>query len=118
MANNEQAEGRDFNVLVEQCAGPDRKEQESYLARVVMKVMIKQYGEGKVFPDSLDLPKIEDFAKKDVQAAWVMLDAIYSCVSKSLLGDSCHMLDIRSEVIKYMLSELERRQEIQREAGI
>ena len=118
MVNTEQVEKEDFNALVVQCAGPDRKEQEGYIARVIMKVMNEQYGEGKVFPDSLDLPKIEDFAKKDVQAAWVMLDAIYSCVSKSLLGDSCHMLDIRSEVIKYMLSELERRQEIKREAGI
>ena len=118
MANNEQEEKLDFNALVEQCAGPNRKEQESYLARVVMKVMIEKYGKGEVIPDSLGLPKIEEFAKKDVQTAEVILDAIYSCVSKSLLGDSCHMLYLRSEAIKYMLSELERRQKIQCEAGV
>ena len=47
-----------------------------------------------------------------------ILDAIYSCVAKSFYGDSCHMLDIRSEAIKYMQAELEVRQKIKRDANI
>ena len=115
---NEQDEKLDFNALVEQCAGTDSGIQESCLAKVVMKAMINRYGKGKVIPDSLGLPKIEDFARKDVKTSCGILDAIYSCVAKSFYGDSCHMLDIRSEAIKYMQAELEVRQKIKRDANI
>ena len=118
MVNTEQVEKEDFNALVVQCAGPDRKEQEGYIARVIMKVMNEQYGKGGIIPDSLGIPKIETFVQKDLHTAWALLSVIYSCLARSLLGDSCHMLDIRSKARKHMQAELERRQEIKREAGI
>ena len=118
MTSSERDEKLDFNALVERCAGSDRKEQGRFLVKVVMKVMIEQYGKGERIPDSLGLPEIEEFAKKDANTACMILTAIYSFVAESLLNDSCYMLDIRSWVIAYMQSELERRQKIQREAGI
>ena len=44
MMGNGQADKLDFNALVARCAGPDGNEQESYLARVVMKVLIEHFG--------------------------------------------------------------------------
>ena len=118
MASDEQNEKQDLNVLVAQCAGPDRKEQERFLVRAIMKVLIEQYGKGEKIPDSLGLPEIEEFAKHDAYTTCMILTVIYSFVAESLLNDSLHMLDIRSWVIKYMQSELERRQKIQHKAGV
>ena len=118
MANNEQVEKLDFNALVVQCAGPDRKEQESFLAVVVMKSLIERLGRDSYLPDK-NVLRVLGVREEDVSAAIRVLDGVYAWVSKSLLGDPCcDLLYIRSYAIKYMRAELERRQKIQREAGI
>ena len=118
MASNEQVEEQDFNALVVRCAGRDKKEQEEYLVRVVMKLLIQHFGRGKKLPDENVLRAI-GICEEDTRVAMKVLDSIYEYVIKALLGDPCcDLLGIRSEAIKYMRSELERRQTIQREAGI
>ena len=118
MASNEQVEEQDFNALVVRCAGRDKKEQEEYLVRVVMKLLIQHFGRGKKLPDENVLRAI-GICEEDTQVAMKVLDGIYAWVSKGLLGDHCCDLSgIRSEAIEYMRSELERREAIQREAGV
>ena len=118
MANNEQVEEQDFNALVVRCAGPDKKEQEEYLVRVVMKLLIQRFGRGSKLPDG-NVFRVLEICKEDTQVAMKVLDCIYTCVVKALLEDPRRdLLGISSEAIEYMRSELERRQAIQREAGI
>ena len=119
MASNEQNEKHDLKVLVVQCAGAEREKQEVYLVRAIMKILIERYGRGPYFPDSNVLQMHESLTNEDVDLAMKMLDVVYASVARALLDDSCHdMLGIRSEVIKYMQSDLERMRETQRKAGI
>jgi len=118
MASNEQIEKQDFNALVVRCAGPDKKEQEEYLVSVVMKLLIQRFGRGRKLPDE-NVLRVLGIREEDTQVAMKVLDGIYAWVSKGLLDDPCCDLPgIRSEAIEYMRSDLERRQAIQREAGI
>ena len=118
MASNKQVEELDFNALVVRCAGPDKEEQEAYLVKVVMKLLIQHFGRGKKLPDENVLRAI-GICEKDTQVAMKVLDSIYEYVVKALLGDPrCDLLGISPEIIEYMRSELERREAIQREAGI
>lgn len=118
MANNEQIEEMDFNTLLLRCAGPDGKEQEGFLVRVVMKSLIELLGRGSHLPDENVLRAL-GVCEEEVTFAIRVLDSVYAWVSKSLIGDPCCDLQyIRSYAIKFMRAELKRRQEIQREAGI
>lgn len=118
MANNEQVEKQDFNALVVRCAGPDKKEQEEYLVKVVIKLLIQHLGRGKKLPDENVLRAI-GICEEDTRVATKVLDSIYEFVVKALLEDPRRdLLGISPEIIEYMRSELERRQAIQREAGI
>ena len=118
MASNEQVEEQGFNALVVRCAGRDKKEQEEYLVRVVMKLLIQHFGRGKKLPDENVLRAI-GICEEDTQVAMKVLDSIYEYVVKALLEDPRRdLLGISPEIIEYMRSELERRQAIQREAGI
>ena len=119
MANNEENEQQALKVLVARCVWADRKKQEVYLVRVIMKSLIERYGRGPYFPDSNVLQMHKSLTKEDVDLAMKMLDVVYASAAKALLDDPCHdMLGVRSEAINYMQSELERRKKIQREAGI
>ena len=107
----------EFNALVAECAGTDKKdEQVSYLAKVIMKAMKDRYRKGDKIPDSLGIPAIEEFAEKDAYTACKILDALYSFVSESLLDGS--IMNIRADAIRIMQEELNRRQKIQQEANI
>ncbi len=118
MASNDRDEELGFNALVVRCAGPDKEEQEEYLVKVVMKLLIQRLGRGKKLPDENVLRAI-GICEEDTRVAMKVLDGIYAWVSKGLLGDPCCDLPgIRSEIVEYMRSDLERRQAIQREAGI
>lgn len=100
----------EFKILVEGCAGTDRKDQESYLVRTVMKVMAKRYGKGDVVPDSTGISALKELVKSDVNKILMVLDAIYSAVAKLLLEDSSFdILNIRAGVRMEMLSEIERK---------
>ena len=110
MANNEENEKQDLKVLVARCVGTDRKDQEVYLVRVIMKSLIERYGRGPYFPDSNALQMHKLLTNEDVDLAMKMLDVVYASAARALLDDPCHdMLGIRSEVIKYMQSDLEQR---------
>ena len=118
MASNDRDEELDLNALVARCAGPDKKEQGEYLVKVIMKLLIQHFGRGKKLPDE-NVLRVLGICEEDTRVAMKVLDGIYAWVSKSLLGDSCCDLpNIHSEAIEYMRSDLERRQAIQREAGI
>lgn len=118
MTDVEQVEGMDFNALVVRCAGHDKKEQEEYLVKVVMKLLIQRFGRDEKLPDA-NVLRVLGISEEDTQVAMKVLDGIYAWVSKGLLGDPCcNLPGIRSEAIKYMRSELERRRAIQREAGV
>lgn len=118
MASNDRVAELDFNALVVRCAGPDKEGQEEYLDRVVMKLLIQRFGRGKKLPDENVLRAI-GICEEDTRVAMKVLDGIYAWVSKGLLGDPCcDCLGIRSEIVEYMRSDLERRQAIQREVGI
>ena len=118
MANNEQVEELDFNALVVRCAGPDKKEQEEYLVRVVMKLLIQRYGRDSKLPDA-NVLRVLGIREEDTRVAMKVLDGIYTWVSKGLLDDPCCDLpSIRSEIVEYMQSDLERRHAIQREVEI
>ena len=118
MASNEQVEKQDFNALVARCAGPVKEEQEAYLVKVVMKLLIQHFGRGKKLPDENVLRAI-GICEEDTRVATKVLDSIYEFVVKALLEDPRRdLLGISPEIIEYMRSELERRQAIQREAGI
>ena len=118
MASNDRVAELDFNALVVRCAGPDKEEQKAYLVKVVMKLLIQHFGRGKKLPDENVLRAI-GICEEDTRVAMKVLDGIYAWVSKGLLGDPCcDRLGIRSEIVEYMRSDLERRQAIQREAGI
>ena len=125
MTNNERKGSLDFNALVTRCAGPDRKEQETYLVRLVAKLLIGYFGRDPSLPDANVLRAmtakgiVNDVVEKDVFAAIKVLDTFYGMIARAFLDypdfDTC---DIRSEAIKYMQSDLKRRHDIQREAGI
>ena len=107
---------REFKVLVERCAGPDRKEQEKYLARVVVKLMKMNHGREADFSEVLQTPEKAD-AKKASAAIMSSRDA-NSFVAKMLLNDIAYdFMGIRSKATDFMQSDLERRQKIQRAAG-
>ena len=117
MTNCEQ-DKLDFDVLVARCAGPDRKEQECYLARVIMKLLIERFGRDSHLPDA-NVLWVLGICEDDVVAAMRVLDGIYTWVSKSLLGDSrCDMSAIREGARDEMLKELIRRQEFQHDPRI
>ena len=118
MASDKQDENLDFNALVVRCAGHDKKEQEEYLVKVVMKLLIQHFGRGSKLPDG-NVFQVLKICEEDTRVAIRVLDSIYEHVVKALLGDPCcDLLGIRSEIIEYIRSELERRLAIQREAGI
>lgn len=107
----------EFNALVTKCACSNKKDaQVSYLVKVVMKVMAKQFGKGKKIPDSLGIPEIEALAKKDVHTACSVLDGLYSFLSKSLLDHPD--FNLRAKVISGMQKELKDRQEAKQIANI
>ena len=106
----------EFNALVEKCAGSSRKDQLSFLERVIMKLMIKQYGKGDVIPDSLGAPELEALAKKEPATAMQILSCIYSYMSSLVLDNN--IVAIRSQAVSIMQDELNRRQKIQQEANV
>lgn len=124
MENDEQNEV--FKALVERCAGPVRKEQESYLARVIMKSLIKRYGRDGKLPDANVFRALgrseEDLTRVVAREPFVVgkvLDEIYSWLAKSLLDNQLYDLHtLRREAVEYMQENLKRRQAIQREAGL
>ena len=118
MASNDRVAELDFNALVVRCAGPDKKEQEEYLVKVVMKLLIQRYGRDSKLPDA-NVLRVLGIREEDTRVAMKVLDGIYAWVSKGLIGDPyCDLPGIRSEIVEYMRSDLERRQAIQREVGI
>lgn len=116
--DNNNGQGDDFNTLVEDCAGPDRKEQVSYLSRVVMKVMIDRFDRDLQLPDA-NVLRVCGIEIEEVVKAMKVLDALYSGLSKSLLDDADKdPCGIRLEAQKYMRKDLNEREKIQKEAGI
>lgn len=108
---------RDFVALVERCAGPVRKEQENYLARVVVKLMKVDHGREIDFPELLHAPG-KAVAEKISAAIMSSCDANHF-VAKMLLDDSGYdFMVLRSKAADFMQSDLERQQKIQREAGV
>lgn len=119
MATNEENVKQDLNALVTQCVGADRTKQEVYLVRVIMKLLIERYGRGPYFSDSNVIQVHKLLTSEDFDLAMKMLDVVYASAAKELLDVPCRdMLGVRSEVIKYMWADLERRQGIKCEAGI
>ena len=118
MVSNDRYEELGFNALVVRCAGPDKEEQEEYLVKVVMKLLIQRLGRGKKLPDENVLRAI-GICEEDTRVAMKVLDSIYEYVVKALFEDPRRdLLGISPEIIEYVRSELERRQAIQREASI
>ena len=114
MASNKQVEELDFNALVVRCAGPDKEEQEAYLVKVVMKLLIQHFGRGKKLPDENVLRAI-GICEKDTQVAMKVLDSIYEYVVKALLGDHrSDLLGISPEIIEYMRSDCRQKEEYRR----
>ncbi len=97
----------EFNALVAECAGsPVRGNQESYLIRVVNKVMKDRYVNGK--KDFNSVFETITPAQEDMRTACLILDAFYSEVAKVLLNDlSFDVLDIRTRVIREMQKTLD-----------
>ncbi len=125
MANNEQVENLDFNELVARRGGSDRNEQESYLARVVMQLMIDYFGRGTRLPDEnllhalIAQGAVDKICEKDVFAAMEVLDAFYRMVARTLLDDSSFdPQGIRSKAMEFMQIREQSDRKIQREAGI
>ena len=109
----------DFNFLVTACAGQDREAQENYLVCLVMKLLIERYGRDPKLPDANVLRKHGIVDIKNVHEAEKVLDAYYLAVSRALLDDaSDDPCGIRDKAIEYMRSDLNRRQEIRKEAGV
>ena len=108
---------REFIALVERCAGPDRKDQEKYLARVIVKLMKTNHGREADFSEGLQTSGKTDAEKVSV-AILSSCDANYF-VAKMLLDDLGYdLMGLRSKATDFMQSDLERRQKIQREAGV
>ena len=125
MASNEQVEELDFNALVTLRGGSNRNEQEGYLARVVMQLMIDCFGRGTSLPDEnllhalIAKGAVAEICEKDVFAAMEVLDAFYRMIARALLDDpSFNPQGIRSKVMEFMQIRGQRDWEIQREAGI
>ena len=125
MTNNRQDEKMAFNALVTRRGGSDRKDQEDYLARVIMQLMIDHFGRGTRLPDANILHAliakgaVDKVCEKDVFAAMEVLDAFYRMVACALLDDPCFdPQGIRSKAIEFMQIREERDREIQRTAGI
>ena len=126
MANNERDEELDFNALVTLRAGSKtRKEQEEYLAKVVMQLMINYFGRGRRLPDAnllhalIAKGAVGKICEKNVFAAMEVLDAFYRMIACALLDDpGFDPQGIRSKAMEYMQIREERDREIQRKAGI
>lgn len=109
MANNEQVENLDFNELVTRCAGSARKDQEHYLANVVMHLMMKPVEQDARLPDSNVLHAfiangaVGKICEKDVSVAMKVLDAFYCMVARAFLDDPDYNPDnIRSKAMEFM----------------
>lgn len=109
MANNEQVENLDFNELVTRCAGSARKDQEHYLANVVMHLMMKPVEQDARLPDSNVLHAfiangaVGKICEKDVSVAMKVLDAFYCMVACAFLDDPDYNPDnIRSKAMEFM----------------
>ena len=107
MANDEQVENLDFNVLVARCAGSeDRNVQEEYLAKVVMELMIEYFGEGTRFSDEKVIQVIKKEGEVDAKVSWQIKDRIfplYIAVAKALLDDMNYdLFDMRINAIKFL----------------
>ena len=109
MANNEQVENQDFNELVKRRAGSARKDQEHYLANVVMHLMMKPIEQDARLPDSNVLHafiakgSVGKICEKDVSVAMKVLDAFYYMVARAFLDDPDYNPDnIRSKAMEFM----------------
>lgn len=116
MTSHEQDDKRDFNDLVARCAGPDRKEQERYLAKVIMQVMISDYGRDAKLPDANALQAFmekgvaEEILRRDVSTAMKVLDAFYDMIARAFLnGLDFDQLGLRSKAMAFMQKSLDSR---------
>ena len=115
MTNYEQDNNLDFNALVARRAGPDRKDQEKYLANVTMHLMMKPFARDARLPDSnvihtlIAKGSIDKFCEKHVLAAINMLDTFYDTIACAVLDDpDFNPDDIRSKVMKFMKTHNQR----------
>ena len=110
MENSEESKG--FNVLVALCAGPDRRDQESYLARVIRK-SIRERRDRNISDGEL-LNEL-GVSKDNFDVVMKVFDAIYARAACLLLeSPSRDLLHVRLEAIKKMLSTLAWRHETRR----
>ena len=125
MANCEQDDKMDFTTLITKCAGPDGKEQEAYLVRLVAKLMIGYFGRDPSLPDVNVLRAmtakgiVNEVVEKDVFAAIKVLDTFYGMIARAFLDDpDFDPSGIRSDAIKFMRKELRERRAVQQGANI
>lgn len=117
MNNIEQ--GGDFHSLLVACAGQSRQEQKTYLMRLIMKFMIERFKQDQKLPDANVRRQIGFVNIKDTEEAIKILDACYFLMATALLdGSDVDLTDIRLRASAYMRADLERRQTIQKEAGL
>lgn len=129
MVNDERDTEMDLNSLVADCAGLGCREQESYLSRLVMKILIEHYRRTQPVPDANVLrvfgagdDVLQAIRKGDTDcicAVMRALDCFYAQVARSLLSDSNYdVYDVREKAIAYMHSDLRRRRVIQQDAEV
>lgn len=125
MTNHELDEKMDFATLITKCAGPDRKDQETYLVRLVAKLLIGYFGRDPSLPDANVLRAmvakgiVNEVVEKDIFAAIKVLDTFYGMIARAFLNDpDFDPSGIRSDAIKFMQEELRERRAIQQEANI
>ena len=123
MMNNRNVD--EFNSLVVQCAGPERKDQETYLIRVIMKVMIEFFERDTRLPDANVLHAliakgiVNEICEANVFAAMKVLDTFYKTIACALLDDpDFDPSNIRSEVITVMQKGMSNRRAIQSKASV
>ena len=125
MTNHELEDKMDFATLITKCAGPDRKDQETYLVRLVAKLLIGYFGRDPSLPDANVLRAmsakgiVNEVVEKDVFAAIKVLDTFYCMIARAFLDyPDFDPSGIRSDAIKFMLEELRKKRAIQRDANI